>query len=213
MTNPTRFIPPWATDFTNEANNAWAVVGDVVGDVTGGAVTLPPSSIPSTNPVLPAPVPPTTTTVTAGPVGPGLAPAPAAPITNLSGLETVLGPVLKADVEAYAQQYLAAVLAGKQPAALPSVTYDGQSLTHQAASAHAWRTFLIGMSTTAISAILDAIGQQANVDFFSKQGLVATATLAVGTLVSTVTSYIARLKITPDYEAKLLAAPPGVVKK
>lgn len=206
---PDRFVPPWADDFSNDANNAWSVATDVLKDISGGTIdlpqlptlpTIPQIPIPASNPV------PSTTTVT-------VSPTPAVPVTNVSEAMAQLSPIVKADIAAYIQQVIAGTLEGKQAQPVPNVTYDGQALTHVAASAHAWRTFLIGMSTTAISAILDAVGQQTHVDYFSKQGLAATGVLAVGTLVSTAISYIGRLKITPDYEQKLLAAPAGTVTK
>ena len=213
MSSPTRFVPPWAQDFSNDANDAWAVVGDVVSDVTGGTVVLPPDPIPPSVITPAPPVPPTSVTVTPAP-SPGVPTTiPQGSVTDISAALKTLLPTLEADFANYAQQYLADILSGKVPSPVPNVTYDGQNITQMAAKGHAWRTFLIGLGTTSVTAVLSAISQNANVDYFSKEGWVATGALAVGTLVNTVISYIGRLQVTPNFEQKLLAAPAGTVEK
>lgn len=212
MTNPGRFIPPWASDFTNEANNAWAVVAGDVSAVTGGAVNLPPSIIPPSivppaTPITPPPpvTPPPSapgSTVPSGGV-PGVIPA-----ANVTGLAAALEKAFERDIASYAEQYMAAVLTGQKPALVPNVTIDGQNLTHEAAKSHGLRTLLIGLATAAVSAVLSALGQTAHIDFFSRAGWVATGTLAVGAAVSGIVAYLSRLQVTPAYEQKLLAAPP-----
>lgn len=216
----TGFIAPWSPNFTNDVNN---VVKQVETDVTAAVDSVVPGALPTAPaaPVPPAQVPTSSTPVLQNPVVTNVAPpvtgslsattaltqaAEAAVKQALPGLE---GP-LQADLVAYAQSYLAQVLAGNPNPQIPNVTFDGQSLTKTAAKGHAWRTFLIGMSTSAASAVLSAIGDQAHLDFFSKSGWIATATIAVSTLVQTVIAYLGRLQITPDYEKQLLAASPSL---
>jgi hypothetical protein len=157
--------------------------------------------------------------------GPAPAPTPAPPIptTNVpSVIESsvtealknawpTIQPQLQADAMAYVQSYIQQVLAGNPTPQIPNITYNGQSLTQSAAKGHAWRTFLLGMGASAISAVLAAIGSQTNLDFFSKSGWIATGSIAVATLVQTVASYIARLQVTPEYEKQMIAAPPSAL--
>lgn len=120
-------------------------------------------------------------------------------------------PAIQADAMAYAQAYLQQVLSGNVSPMVPNITYNGQSLTHTAAKGHAWRTFLLGMGASALTAVVSAIGSQTNLDFFSRDGWIATGSIAVATLVQTVVSYVARLQVTPDYEKQMIAASPSTL--
>jgi hypothetical protein len=126
----------------------------------------------------------------------------------VTGWTTALEQLFVQQAESYAQQYLAAILAGKKPGLVPNVVVDGQNLTHEAAKSHGLRTLLVGLVTAAVSAILSALGETAHIDFFSRAGWIATGTLVVGSAVSGVLAYLSRLRVTPSYEEKLLAYTP-----
>lgn len=233
---PDRFVPPWADDFTNEANNIWAQVQGAI------PPTVPPGVIPQNLPAtvqdaqqvitaavssLPGfitaatqsipPQPPSTAAATTA----AAQSAAAAGADAMSQLEAAavkaaqeawptIQNQLQKDAMAYLQSYIQQALTGNTTPQIPDITFNGQSLTKSAAKAHAWRTFLIGMAVSALMAVLSAVGSQTNLDFFTREGWIATGTIAVGTVVQTVISYLGRLQVTPPYEKKLLAAPPSV---
>jgi hypothetical protein len=62
------------------------------------------------------------------------------------------------------------------------------------------RTLVIGMLLAMTYGAVSAFGDMANVDFFSKTGWISAITLAVGAAVSAGISYLARLKVAPNYE-------------
>lgn len=205
----TGFIAPWSPNFTNDINSVIGEVTAVVDSVVPGAIPVaPPVAQPIDPNVITTPpkisVVPPGTSVTGGFEQAAEAGAKAA--------WTTLAPQIQRDIANYAEAYVQRLLAGNPTPGVPNVTYNGQSLTQAAAKGHALRTFLIGMSTTALSAVTSAIASQGNVDFFSKEGWTATATLAVGTLVSTVISYVGRLQVTPEFEKQLAAAPAQLLK-
>lgn len=212
----TSFIAPWSPNFTNDINNAIVTAETVINAVVPGVLPVPPTLVIPTIPSasitpLPLPIP--------APLPIPSAPIPSGNVVGAISIEAAvrqavasIAPQLQADAMAYAQSYLQQVLSGNPTPAVPNVTYNGESLTKTAAKGHAWRTFLIGMGTSAVTAILTAVGAQAHLDFFSKDGWIATGTIAVATLVQTVVSYIGRLQVTPDYERALAAAPPMRLK-
>ena len=108
-------------------------------------------------------------------------------------------PQIQHQMTAYMSEYLTAVFTG-QPARPPDLTINGQSLIKADARSRAGRTLLIGMLTAAGTAFATAVGEMANIDFTSQVGWTAAATLAAGSVVQAVVSYLARLKVTPQYE-------------
>lgn len=84
-------------------------------------------------------------------------------------------------------------LGGANPA-LPSIPI--KDLTKLDAWERAARTFMVGIFVTLLGAVVQVIGQIAasgtSVDFFSKDGWTAVATLAVGAVVTSVSSYVLR---------------------
>lgn len=231
----TNFVAPWSPNFTNDINNAITDITGVLNTVVPGVLPTPspgpvPVPVPTPDPtqVVPTPYPGPSPYPTPAPApyptpAPAPTPAPPIPTTNVpSVIETsvadalrnawpTIQPQLQADAMAYVQSYIQQVLAGNPTPQIPNITYNGQSLTQSAAKGHAWRTFLLGMGASAISAVLAAIGSQTNLDFFSKSGWIATGSIAVATLVQTVASYIARLQVTPEYEKQMIAAPPSAL--
>lgn len=237
---PERFVPPWAKDFTNDANAAWApavLAGtQIAGAITSVLSELPPitgitgaggsiaAALPNLIPgMLPSP-PPTSPPPIVSQV-PGLPDVLAKSATGgaLTDLEQAavaaaqrawpaIQPQLQQDAMNYLQSYVQQVLAGNPTPSIPNVTYDGQSLTKAAAKGHAWRTFLVGMSASAATAVLSAVGSQTNLDFFTRDGWIATGSIAIGTLVQTLISYVGRLQVTPEYEKQLALAPSQTLK-
>ena len=224
---PDRFVPPWAEDFTNEANNVWAQVQSVIpaaptaqeiqDTITAAAASLP-GGFAGVIPSIPSPQAAPSTAVATTAAAQSAAAAGADAMSQLEAAAVnaaqeawpTIQKQLQKDAMAYLQSYIQQALTGNTSPQIPDISFNGQSLTRSAARAHAWRTFLIGMVVSALMAVLSAVGSQTNLDFFTREGWIATGTIAVGTLVQTVISYLGRLQVTPPYEKKLMAAPPSV---
>lgn len=213
----TNFIAPWNPNFTNDVNNAIVTAENDVQTAVDAVNSVIPGVLPTIAPVIPviAPAPATIdpSQITPIPTTPVPPVVKQGQITNIQDALNQAWPQLseqlKKDAIAYAEAYgLAALTTGNLNPPVPDITYNGQSLTHTAAKGHALRTFLIGMSTSAASAVLTAIGSQAHLDFFSRDGWIATASIAGATLINTLVSYLARLQVTPPFEQQLAAAPP-----
>lgn len=114
-------------------------------------------------------------------------------------------PALLKSLEDYAQQYTSALLAGKQPTAIPDIDLtnpDGSvtHLTQQDAKNRSFRTLLQGFGIDLIFALIAALGALSGVNFFDKAGLATLGILVSKTIIQTMVSYVARLKITPNYQ-------------
>lgn len=215
----TNFIAPWNPNFTNDINNAIVTAEndvntavDAINTVVPGVLpTIPTITpvIPTITPPLPAPIP--TTAVPPVPQTPSAPPATPSIEQAIRDAWPQLSEQLKKDAIAYAEAYgIGALTTGNLTPHVPDITYEGQSLTHTAAKGHALRTFVIGMATSAAAAVLTAVGSQAHLDFFSRDGWVATGSIAAATLINTLVSYLTRLQITPGFEQQLASAPPAL---
>lgn len=114
-------------------------------------------------------------------------------------------PNLLKNLEDYAQQYTSALLAGTHPSAIPDIDLinpDGSvtHLTHQDAKNRGYRTLIQGFALDVLFAVIAAIGALSGVNFFDKAGLATLGILISKTVIQTIVSYVARLKITPQYE-------------
>ncbi len=111
-------------------------------------------------------------------------------------------PAIQQQLAQYTQNYVNGVLTGK-PVAFPTITTTtstGQSLTIASARNRSWRTFLQGLGLDILFALMTLVGTLGNVDFFSAAGWTIVGALFVKTIIQTVISYVARLKITPPYD-------------
>lgn len=112
-------------------------------------------------------------------------------------------PQLLKNLEDYAQQYTAAVLAGKPLTDIPTAIFyreDGTQLTKIDAKNRGFRTLLQGFGIDVLFAIIAAVGALSGVNFFDKAGLATLGILVVKTVVQTGISYLSRMKITPSYQ-------------
>ena len=186
--------------------NPTSAAGDFISEVLTGLADTTPT--PATS--APAPTEVATTTP---------APAPATVSTSmlnqdvlkqiqsvaLSTAEKQLStaaPQLLKDLESYAISYTSAVLAGQHPGVVPSVAVsnaDG-SLTQVDAKNRSFRTLVIGGGLDVLYAVIAGIGALSGVNFFNKAGFATLGILVGKTLIQSVTSYVARVHITPTYQ-------------
>ena len=74
-----------------------------------------------------------------------------------------------------------------------------QNFAEASARSRAIRSFLIGLGMTILMGLATTIGSLTNINWFSTSGWISVGTLAVGSIISSVVSYVARLKWTPSY--------------
>jgi hypothetical protein len=113
-------------------------------------------------------------------------------------------PTIQQQVAQYTQSYITGILTGK-PVAFPTITgttLTGQELTIASARNRSWRTFLQGLGLDLVFALVAVVGTLGDVNFFSKAGWVTLGILIIKTVIQTVVSYVARVKIAPPYESR-----------
>lgn len=184
---------PWTPDYDSAA-------GAVDPNVDLPWVTAAPT---------PEPVPPVS--VTSSTASTGGTPSPESWATQLerAAVEAAqealqkAAPTIQEQVSAYTQSYITGVLTGKPVnPIIVGTTLSGQELTIASAKNRSWRTFVQGMGLDVVFALVALIGTLGNVNFFSKAGWVTLGILATKTIIQTVVSYVARVKIAPPYEPK-----------
>lgn len=112
-------------------------------------------------------------------------------------------PTIQEQVSAYTQSYITGILTGKPVApTITGTTLTGHDLTIASAKNRSWRTFLQGMGLDIVFALVAIVGTLGDVNFFSKAGWVTLGILVIKTIIQTVVSYIARIKIVPPYDSK-----------
>lgn len=112
-------------------------------------------------------------------------------------------PTIQEQVSAYTQSYITGVLTGNPVTpTITTTTLTGQELTIASARNRSWRTFLQGMGLDLLFALVAVIGTLGNVNFLSKAGWVTLGILVIKTIIQTVVSYVARVKIVPPYEPR-----------
>lgn len=110
-------------------------------------------------------------------------------------------PSIQTQVAAFTQQYITSALNGTPVTpTITETTLSGKELTIASAKNRSWRTFLQGMGLDIVFALVAVIGTLGNVNFFSKAGWITLGVLVIKTIIQTVISYIARLKIAPPYD-------------
>jgi hypothetical protein len=78
----------------------------------------------------------------------------------------------------------------------PTITPD--VITQAAARSRALRTLLYGLFISAFWGVLSAFGSVNGIDFFTKTGLISTLTILGSAAVTSVVSYIGRIKWSPS---------------
>lgn len=112
-------------------------------------------------------------------------------------------PTIQEQVSAYTQNYITGILTGKPVSpTIIGTTLSGTELAIASARNRSWRTFLQGMGLDVVFALVAIVGTLGNINFFSKAGWVTLGILVVKTIIQTVVSYVARVKIAPPYEPK-----------
>jgi len=96
---------------------------------------------------------------------------------------------------------------GNVPQPVPPVI-NSEVFTKAAARSRAFRTFFIGLGLAVFWGFVNALGSLTHADFFSRTGLISIATLLVSSVVGSVVSYIARMKVEPNYVAHQLGQSP-----
>lgn len=112
-------------------------------------------------------------------------------------------PAIQEQVSAYTQSYITGILTGKPVSpTITGTTITGSELMIASARNRSWRTFLQGMGLDVVFALVAIVGTLGDVNFFSKAGWVTLGILVIKTIIQTVVSYVARVKIAPPYEPK-----------
>lgn len=88
-----------------------------------------------------------------------------------------------------------------QGAGVPSVPEAPSIIdfTRASARSRALRTFFVGLGISVLWALVNMLGQLGDVDWFHKEGWTSVATLAVGAVISAVSSYALRIIKPPSY--------------
>jgi hypothetical protein len=79
------------------------------------------------------------------------------------------------------------------------------------ARSRAIRTFLVGLGMSVVLGLVTALGQSSGLNWFSKEGWTAVATLAVSSVVGSVLAYVTRMIKEPAHTAALLGLNPHEV--
>jgi len=116
-------------------------------------------------------------------------------------------PALQAQVAGYVQQVGMGELTGQGlPGVVPNITgttVTGKELTIASARNRSFRTFVQGLGIDIGFALLSVFGlvltSGTGFDFFNKAAWSVLAILVAKTVIQTAISYVARLKITPNY--------------
>lgn len=93
----------------------------------------------------------------------------------------------------------------------PTPTISLSDLTKASARSRALRSLFIGMFMAVLMGLASIIGQLGGVDWFTTTGRLSAVTLAVGAIVHSLISYVARLQWEPAYTQTpvAVAPPPG----
>lgn len=112
------------------------------------------------------------------------------------------------------KQVLSVVLGSVGAAGVPSAadipvpTVGPDEFTKAAARSRAFRTFFIGLGLAVLWGFVNALGSLSHADFFSRTGLISVCTLLVSSVVGSVVSYVARIKVQPGYVSSTPQPPP-----
>jgi hypothetical protein len=117
---------------------------------------------------------------------------------------TDAAPKIQDQVAKYTQDYITGILTGTPPASptIVGTTLSGTDLVIASAKSRSWRTFVAGMGLDIVFALVAVVGTLSHVNFFTQAGWITFGVLIIKTVIQTVISYIARLKIAPPYEPK-----------
>lgn len=116
---------------------------------------------------------------------------------------TDAAPKIQDQVAKYTQDYITGILTGSTPSpTITGTTLSGTNLVIASAKNRSWRTFLAGMGLDIVFALVAVVGTLSHVNFFTQAGWITFGVLIIKTVIQTVISYIARLKIAPPYEPK-----------
>jgi len=200
----------------NPESSPTNAAGEFISEVlTGLSDVLPAhgSSVPATpapspaNTVVPSanttPAPANLPTVTTSMLNPDtLKEIQAAALSTAEKQIQSTAPQLLKELETYAVSYTSAVLAGQHPTPIPRIEAPNAqgNLTQIDAKNRGIRTLLGGFSIDLFYALIAGIGTLSGVNFFNKAGLATFGVLVTKTIIQTIISYVARLKITPDYQ-------------
>ena len=112
-------------------------------------------------------------------------------------------PKIQDQVAKFTQDYITGILTGTTPTpTVTGTTLSGTDLAIASAKNRSWRTFLAGMGLDVVFAMVAVVGTLGDVNFFTQAGWITVGVLMTKTVIQTVISYIARLKIAPPYEPK-----------
>lgn len=109
-------------------------------------------------------------------------------------------PAIQQQLSVLTQSYVDSLVAGKPMSPVITATINGRDLTVASAKNRSWRTLLGGLWLDMLFALVAVVGMAGNIDFFSKAGWTMFGILVAKTLIQTVVSYFARIKVTPAYE-------------
>lgn len=111
-----------------------------------------------------------------------------------------LQPWLQKQAIEYAKDYALGKVLGRQVDGFPtikSVNKEGHEVVVADARNRSLRTFVQGLGVDLLIAFVGLLSMVANMDIFDKTAWVTFAVLVVKTLLTTVVSYVSRLKISP----------------
>jgi len=183
------------------ATDVEQAAGQVASTVTGGAI---PVSTP-----LPTSAP--TPTVSTAPLGGNLvkdiedaafSAAKSSSSALLPGIEKALEERIAVKVQAEITDVLTKVQGGSEPA-VPTL----QDFTKADARSRAIRTLVIGLVLSVLWGIVNVLGNLATVDWTNRDALPQVVALVVGSVVSAVSGYFARILKTPPHIAAATIVP------
>lgn len=128
--------------------------------------------------------------------------------TSWRGLEQILSevtqgamikamPNLEQAASHYANQYIAAVLSGKDPSLLPEIvvpTRSGKDVRLSSSKEDSWKSFLTGLGIDAGAAVVGVLGEVGDIDLLSSAGWITLGALVGKTLIQTVIGYFGGAK-------------------
>jgi hypothetical protein len=183
-----------ATTAAAEAAAAAAGAAQAVGEAVRA---LPPAGAPGT-PAAPTSVPLgglATTNILASVEKAALDAAKATTLTILPSLQKTIEARIAAKAQAEIQQVLEKIQGGEAAPAVPTLT----DFAHADARSRAIRTFLIGIVLSVLWGLTNILGNIATVDWTNRNALPQVLTLVVGSAVSSIIAYVARLVQEPKH--------------